>query len=404
MADEYGITPEGWQSKRLADVIDEASIQLAEIVDPKTGNRLNPDFNSDDPAMQIVSVPLNQAAQGWEAAQLANDQYAPLRAIGPSVDAQLMLTGLQRKPSTPTIINVELQGTAGATVLSGQTISDIFDSNLFTTEETVTFDGDGKATTTAVSVVNGPVIVTDNTIVKIKTPQPNWDSVTNLSTRTVGTLEETDEQAELRRRQSTMGAASAPVDSVAANLLNLEGVTFARVKINNTLETNADGIPAKSQACIVQGGDDGDIARTILQRSGCTAEFVGTTEVVLYDKQGEPYPIQFSRPTQVPMTVVVDISVTNSSIYPTDAPQRIASNIVVYSVEGADAFGIVDGFDQNGFPPGVDVIVSRLYTPINQVPGHKVNSVTVNGEAGTVPIAFNELAYFDASTIAVTVS
>ena len=94
-------------------------------------------------------------------------------------------------------------------------------------------------------MVNGPVIVTDNTIVKIKTPQPNWDSVTNLSTRTVGTLEEKDEQAELRRRQSTMGAASAPVDSVAANLLNLEGVTFARVKINNTLETNADGIPAK---------------------------------------------------------------------------------------------------------------------------------------------------------------
>ena len=74
---DYGITPEGWQSKRLADVIDEASIQLAEIVDPKTGNRLNPDFNSDDPAMQIVSVPLNQTALGWEAAQLANDQYDP---------------------------------------------------------------------------------------------------------------------------------------------------------------------------------------------------------------------------------------------------------------------------------------------------------------------------------------
>ena len=39
---DYGITPQGWQSKRLADVIDEASVQLAEIVDPKTGNRLNP--------------------------------------------------------------------------------------------------------------------------------------------------------------------------------------------------------------------------------------------------------------------------------------------------------------------------------------------------------------------------
>ena len=53
MAD-YGVTPEGWEAKRLADILDEAGVELAEIVDPKTGNRLNPDFNSDDPAMQIV--------------------------------------------------------------------------------------------------------------------------------------------------------------------------------------------------------------------------------------------------------------------------------------------------------------------------------------------------------------
>jgi uncharacterized phage protein gp47/JayE len=392
MAD-YGATPEGWEAKRLADILDETGAELAEIVDPKTGNRLNPDFNSDDPAMQIVQVPLNQTAEGWEAAQLAYNQFNPLLAVGPAVDGLLTLTGISRLPSTPTILSIEMTGTAGATVLAGQTISDVFDSNLFTTDQTVTFDVSGVATATATATVNGPIIVTNGTITKIKTPQPSWDGVTNVDT-----------QAEVRRRRSNAAPSAAPSDSVQANLANLEGVTFARVKINNTLTTDADGIPAKQQACIVLGGNDTEIAKTILQRSGCTAEFFGDIEVILFDAQGEPNPVRFSRPTQITMTVDVDITVVNSAIYPTDGDQQIKDNIVLYSLEGADAFGITDGFDQNGFPPGTDVIVSRLYTPVNQVPGHRINSITVNGSTTQIPIAFNEVAIFDASNITVTVS
>ena len=152
------------------------------------------------------------------------------------------------------------------------------------------------------------------------------------------------------------------------------------------------------------GGNDTEIAKTILQRSGCTAEFFGDIEVILFDAQGEPNPVRFSRPTQVPMIVDVDITVVNTAIYPTDGDQQIKDNIVLYSLEGADAFGITDGFDQNGFPPGTDVIVSRLYTPVNQVPGHRINSITVNGSTTQIPIAFNEVAIFDASNITVTVS
>ena len=403
MAD-YGVTPEGWEAKRLADILDETGVELAEIVDPKTGNRLNPDFNSDDPAMQIVKVPLNQTAEGWEAAQLAYNQFNPLLAVGPAVDGLLTLTGISRLPSTPTILSVEMTGTAGATVLAGQTISDVFDSNLFTIDQTVTFDVSGVATATATATVNGPVIVTNGTITKIKTPQPNWDSVTNVSTIVTGVNEETDTQAEVRRRRSNAAPSAAPSDSVQSNLANLDGVTFARVKINNTLTTDADGIPAKQQACIVLGGNDTEIAKTILQHSGCTAEFFGDIEIILFDAQGEPNPVRFSRPTQITMTVDVDITVANSAIYPTDGDQQIKDNIVLYSLEGADAFGITDGFDQNGFPPDTDVIVSRLYTPVNQVPGHRINSITVNGSTTQIPIAFNEVAIFDASMITVTVS
>lgn len=401
---EYGVTNEGWQAKRLADILNETAVELAQVTDPVSGNRLNPDFNSDDPAMQIVKVPLNQTAEGWEAAQIAYNQFNPLLAQGPAVDGLLAITGISRLPSTKTILNIEMVGTAGATVLAGQTISDVFDSNLFTTNTTVIFDASGLATTTATATATGTIIVTNNTITKIKTPQPNWSSVSNLSTISVGTNEEKDTPAEVRRRRSNAAPSAAPADSVQANLANLEGVTFARVKINNTLLTDNDGIPAKQQACIILGGNNIEIARTILQRSGCTAEFFGDIEVVLIDAQGEPNPVRFSRPTQLIMSVDIDITVTNASLYPSDGDQQIKDNIVLYSVEGADAFGITDGFNQNGFPPGTDVIVSRLYTPVNQVAGHKINSITVNGSTTQIPVAFNELAIFDASNIAVTVS
>ena len=401
---EYGVTNEGFQAKRLADILNETAVELAQVTDPVSGNRLNPDFNSDDPTMQIVQVPLNQTAEGWEAAQIAYNQFNPLLAQGPAVDGLLEITGISRLPSTKTILNIEMVGTAGATVLAGQTISDVFDSNLFTTNTTVIFDASGLATTTATATATGPIIVTNNTITKIKTPQPNWSSVSNISTISVGTKEEKDTPAEVRRRRSNAAPSAAPADSVQANLANLEGVTFARVKINNTLLTDSDGIPAKQQACIILGGNNIEIAKTILQRSGCTAEFFGDIEVVLIDAQGEPNPVRFSRPTQLIMNVDIDITVTNTSLYPSNGDQQIKDNIVLYSVEGADAFGITDGFNQNGFPPGTDVIVSRLYTPVNQVAGHRINSITVNGSTTQIPVAFNEVAIFDASNIAVTVS
>ena len=401
---EYGVTKDGWKAKRLSNILDDAGVELAQVTDPQTGNRLNPDFNSDDPAMQIVQVPLNQAGEGWDAAQLAYNQFNPSLAVGPAVDGLLEITGISRLASTKTILNIEMRGTAGATVLAGQTISDVFDSNLFTTSTNVKFDENGVATTTATATISGPVIVANNAITKIKTPQPNWDSVSNINTLSTGTNEENDVKAEVRRRRSNAAPSAAPADSVQANLANLNGVTFARVKINNTLVTDSDGIPGKQQACIVLGGKDIDIAKTILQRSGCTAEFFGDIEVILLDAQGEPNPVRFSRPAQVVMSVTVDITINDPTLYPSDGDEQIKNNIVLYSVEGADAFGIAEGFNQDGFPPGEDVIISRLYTAVNVVPGHKINSITVNGSTTQIPILFNQVAIFDASNIGVTVS
>ena len=400
---DYGVTPEGWSSKRLLDILQESEENLSTIEDLQTGNKLNPNFNSDDPAMQIVKVPLNQTSLAWEATKLAYDQYNPSNAVGPSLDAIGQVTGISRLPATAAVIEIELTGTIGATIPAGQTISDQFDTLFFTTDEEVIFSSTTE-TSTATATITGPQIISTGQIDKIVTPVAGWDSVTNTGQLTLGTNEETDEAFEARRQLSNAAPSAAPADSVYANLANIEGVEYARVYINNSLATDSRGIPAKNQSVVIQGGDDTEIAKTILARSGATAEFFGSTTVTLYDLQGEPTPVSFSRPIPVPMTVIVDITVTNATLFPTDGPELIKDNIILYAQSGADALGTTSGFNEDGFPPGVNVTVSRLYTPVNAVPGHQINALTVNGVTTEVPINFNEVAEFTDANITVTVS
>ncbi len=402
MAD-YGVTPEGFAAKRLSDILSESKVELSEVQDPRTGNKLNPDFDSSDPAMQLVQVPLGLLADAWMATQLAFDQWDPSKAVGPALDGIAQLNGLERKKATPTIIQIELTGTDGNTVPAGQQISDEFDTNVFVIDSGVTFDATGVATTTATAVEKGVLIVSDNTITKILTPQGGWDSVTNISTVVVGINLETDLDFELRRRVSTMAPAAAPADAVYANVANVDGVKYCRVYINNSLVADANGIPAKSQSVVVEGGDDLEIAKTILQRSGCTASFFGTTSVILNDAQGTPYDVRFTRPTKIQMDVDIVITISDPAFWPSDGIEQIQKSIVEYAVGGADAIGAEPGFNPDGFPPGEPVVVSRLYTAINKVNGHRIISVTVNGSTTEVPIAYDAVADFDESNITVTI-
>jgi uncharacterized phage protein gp47/JayE len=95
-------------------------------------------------------------------------------------------------------------------------------------------------------------------------------------------------------------------------------------------------------------------------------------------------------------------------VFPGDGIDRIKQAIVDYAIGGAAALGIDDGFSQTGFPPGEAVIVSRLYTPINYIPGHRVTALTLGtspSPVGTVdiPMVWNEYGSFTVGAIDITV-
>lgn len=403
-----GVTYDGFEAKRLADVLSDAEAELSTIVDPASGESLQPDFGSEDPAMQVVQVPLDAVGTAWEALQLVWEQFDPSKAVGPSLSGLVQLNGITRQDAAPSTVTLSLAGTPGTLVPAGSVASDANNVNQWATVEDKQIGIGGTASVDAKCTVFGPVSADANTINNIVTTVPGWLSVNNPIAAQPGRDIETDDELRQRRRRSTLAPAAGPVESIYANLADLPGVSYARVRQNNTLSVDSNGIPPKSVAAVVVGGEDEDIAYTLLARTGVTSEWFGSSSLTLFDQQNEPYVVKWTRPTPLPIYIDLTIDVYNTSVFPADGLQQIKDAIIAYAAGGAPAIGIEDGFNDTGFPPGETVRYSRLFTPINSVPGHRVTSLTIGtspspaGESD-IPTPWDEFPEFTAANIDITV-
>lgn len=403
-----GVTSAGFEAKRLADVESDAAEQLRTIVDPASGESLQPEFGSEDPAMQVVHVPLEGVAVAWQAAQLIYQQFDPKAATGPSQSNLVQLNGINRQDASPSVAAVQLSGTPSITIPAGQLISDVNNVNQWSTTTDIELDVSGVGIGKASCLALGPVAAVAGSLINIVTPYPGWTGVTNTADADLGRNVETDTELRQRRDRSTMAPAASPVESVYANLANITGVTYSRVRQNNTLVPDSNGIPGKSVAAVVVGGDDLEIAYTLLARTGIASAWYGNTSQVLFDAQGEPYTVSWTRPTPLPVYVELELEIVNPNIFPADGIQQIKDSIRAYAQGGAPALGVDDGFSTSGFPPGATVILSRLYTPINFVPGHRVVSLYIGtspNPTGTadIPTPWDQVPLFLDGNIDITV-
>lgn len=403
-----GVTDQGFEAKRLADVNADAIEQLSTIIDPVSGETLQPNFEAEDPAMQVVQVPLEGVGLAWEAMQLVYQQFDESKVTGASQSALVQLNGIQRLDESPSNAQEVLNGTPLAFIPAGQLVSDVNNTNQWATTTGVTLDGFGTATVTVRCTVTGPIAAAAGALSRIVTPYPGLTSVTNPAEAVLGRNIETDTELRQRQRLSTMAPASSPVESIYGNLANVPGVTYVRVRQNNTLVPDSNGIPGKSVAVVIVGGEPLDIAMTLLARTGVVAEWFGSSSLTLTDVQGEPYVVRWTVPTPAPIYVSMTLEIINPGIFPADGLQQIKDAIKEYAKGGAPALGIDDGFSATGFPPGATVVWSRLFTPINFVPGHRVVSLFIGTAPGPtlendIAVAWNQVALFLDDNIDITV-
>lgn len=401
---QFGMTDTGFKPKRIADVYDSIKARITEITDDKTGEKVFQNESDDSLFMQVSFIVAEAIAECWEHAYQASTVRDPNKASGAILKGLIQLNGLVAKFGSQTQINVKFTGLKDATIPQGSLISDVENSVNYSVDKSVTIGADGTATGTATALTKGPINPQNNTVIVIKTPTYGWTNVTNTGVVVVGAEPQTDEELHLEQQRATSNTEYRQIDAIYAGLLNVSGVEFARVYQNTGLTTDSRGIDAKSVAAVVVGGTNEDIANSIAKKSANINSFFGSTEVDITDNQGQVNKIKFSRPEEVEIDVEVNITITDSSQFPAsteDAKKQIKQNIVSYAQYNLQA--------TEGFAPGVDVIRTRLYTPVNEVPGFKINSLKIGKHSqglseADIDIAWNEVAIFKESNITVDIA
>lgn len=253
---------------------------------------------------------------------------------------------------------------------------------------------DVKKRLTFDSQEDGDIKAPVNTVTTILTPVFGWTSVSNEISAEKGSVLESDEELRERFRLSKAVRAANTSEAIYSQLLELEGVDHARIYENMTDSVDLKGLPPHSFMAVVLGGTTTDIGEVVWNNEPLGIASYGNTQVTVRDSQNFEREVSFSRPTEVP--IYVNITLTRvGNTFPTDGVDQVRQ--AVFEALSANA----------GF--GEDIIYTRLFTPINSVPGHQVDVLEIGKSSLTlgttnIPINWDEYPVALLENIQITVT
>lgn len=382
------LTAQGFVRSRL----DERYAELKAAVQAIFGSSINLDPDTvDGQTIGIYAEALNNLDQ------LIEDVYHsfnPQSAVGVGLSRLVQLNGIRRIAGTFSTVDVLCVGQEGTVIPAGSLIKSTATNATFQTTAEITIDGSGQATVSCRASTQGMILAPAGTLTKIDTPIYGWQTATNLVDAVAGRDEETDEQLRSRRRLSTSTPAQSILDGVLGALANLSNVRQVKVYENDqdTVQS-VTGLPPHSLYCVVEGGLTQDIIDTIWLKKGAGVTLVGSTTGIASDSMGNPHTMRFDRPVDTLVYVVINIS--QRSGWPSDGVTRIKNALTSWALLNQEI--------------GEEVIQSRLFDPINSVPGHSVTNLYIGTSASpstssNIAVPYNGLARFDVSRIVVNVS
>lgn len=213
-----------------------------------------------------------------------------------------------------------------------------------------------------------------DTLDVMQTSVIGWTGVTNPFDSIPSEPREDDYTYRTRGKFSRAMKSASNRVALYSDLEDLNGVRYVNIK-ENVYDNPTGGRAAKGISVVVLGGDDMEIAQTILNNIplGCLTD--GTIDIVLSDQYGES-DIRFSRPEFV--EIEIKISLTANKSFPQNGKVLIQEALVRY-------------FDS--LEVGDDIVWSKLFNPINEIAGQSVNTLLI-GKKGEVLEAKNiELQY-----------
>jgi len=386
----YGISDTGFNRKRLDVLLSELDASTIAIF----GDNFN--VSPESPDGQVNGIISESNANLWELAEFVYNAFNPSAASGVSLSNLVQMNGITRLPETNSRVELTLTGTIGTSILAGNFVSANDSGEQFEIESDVIIGSGGVVTVFASAINAGPILGLASTIGTIDTPITGWDTVNNISDAIEGSFEETDVELRSRREGSIASASQSIIDAIFAAVSNVDGVTNVTILENDTYAFDVNRTPPKSFHTIVVGGVDEDIASAISLKKTIGIRPYGTTDVILQDSQGIDHTVSFSRPTEI--DIHIEMTLIKGSNYPVDGDDQIKQAIIDYANGN-----LVVGSE---FSLGDDVIYSRLYTPINSIPDHEVDSLFIGitssptGEIN-IPIDVDEISRFTIGNIVI---
>ncbi|NIV93785.1 hypothetical protein GWN42_13550 [candidate division KSB1 bacterium] len=378
-------TSTGYTIDRYDDILNAliADLQSAFGDNIKT----NPDsaFGQFARIMSEIVADINESVEGIVSA------YDPQKSSGVFLSSLVLLNGIERKESEFSTVTLECTAnTAGTTIPAGSLVSDPAIGEQFATDIELIVAPSGTGNVSATAVNAGPIAAVVDTLTQIDTPVYGWESVTNIVDATEGQNEETDPDLRLRRQRAAEQTGTANVAAIFTEIANIPAVEQVVVIQNATEVTDPDGVPPGHIWAIVLGGADNDIAQAIFEILAAGTGMYGDTTVPYADPiTGKTYDVTFERPDDVENWI--DVTVVKDDDYPPDGDDQIKQ-------------ALVDYYDE--FEIGEDVEYTRLYTPINSVPGHYVSDLKLDTTfpptgTGNLAIQTNERAVISLPNIRV---
>lgn len=371
MADEeYGVVEEGFRRKSREVIEEEMRVTAQNLF----GDDINLKENS--PLGLIIALMSYGLSIVWKVLEAVYNSAFIDTASGKSLDYIGQYIGISRKGAAKASGEATFTGDQDEVIDEGFRIATDTDPKIiYETTRSGIIPSDGTITLPIQAVEAGEDYeVAQNQLTEFINPSPYVYEVTNEQATFGGQDVESDYDFKRRYKQSVTNSGASTIDAIRSAVYEVDGVRSVFVNENHTMETNADGLPAKSIEVVTLGGAESDVASVVLENKPAGIETAGDITVDTQDSAGNTRTIAFSRPTSVPIYVDVELEV--SPTFPADGDLQLEELIVNY-IGGTDR----DGNNVPGTNVGENVIHSRIIGEIYKVPG--INDI-VSLEIGIV--------------------
>lgn len=246
-----------------------------------------PELNTEPetPAGQLIDGMTALVLQKDNAILFLSDMFNPETSVGVFQDALGKIYFMDRHVAQPTTVSCTCKGLQGTQIPVGSIVQD-GNGNQFTSTELATIGSNGSVDVLFQCTETGAITVNANTVNKIITVIPGWDSVINNSAGVVGRERETQAEFEQRRYDSVAKNSHGLAESVGGSINALEDVIACRIeqnRTNNTVEFLGVQIPGHSVYLSVYGGTSNEIGEVMHNKLDPGCGTAGNSEVEVTD-------------------------------------------------------------------------------------------------------------------------